>query len=291
MIPSQNEKINTILCVIVLCFLMFNGCAPKRTDTIQLTTIPEGAKVTVNESYSGESPVSFYHKYRMTNDEDTIDIYLEKEGYYPTARTVYPLGLVSRIVEKDYVRGSNLGKGDTFPVEIYLRPDRSTANWEEIRTSNNLEALENFLKKYPDTTFYSEVKKVIKPLALDREKNELERIQEMIDSSELDEVPVTDIAKVDNLFVKQSSFNRKTLYFKGEGNSKSDRVTAKKYKLVKLHGLPGNTENIVSWKDNTKINNGVLYREDGSVVLIVPREVLPCELEFPDVLYNRVIVR
>jgi hypothetical protein len=289
--PSQHAKLNAILCVIVFCFLILNGCMPKRVDTIQLTTIPEGAKVTVDGKNSGESPVSFFHKYNIANDKDAIDINLEKEGYYPTSRTIYPLGLMARVNERDYVRGSNLGKGDTFPIEIYLKPDKSEAEWKEVKKSNNLETLENFLREYPDTSYISAARKLIKPLIADREKNELERIQEMIDSSELLRVPGKDIAKADNLLLKQNRFNNVMIYYQGEGDSKPKRVTIRRHKLIKLHDLPGNSKNTISWKNNKIINTGILYMKDDSIVLIFPREVLPCELEFPDVLYNRVIVR
>ena len=281
-----------MLCIIVFCFLMFNGCA-KKLNTLQLTTVPTDANVTANGKYYGTSPVSIPQEYdgMMGQKGDPVEITIEKAGYYPTVRTVYPEGNVFRFFERDYLDGSKFGKGNTFPVEIYLKPDESTAEWKTAKLSNNLETLENFLKEHPDTTFYPEARELIKPLAVSREKNELERIQAMIDSSELDKVPVTDIAKYDNLLLKKGTYNRKTVYFKKEGSSKSERVTTRKYKLVKLHDLPNNTENIISWKDNARINTGILYLEDSSIVLIVPRKVLPCELEFPDVLYNRVVVR
>ena len=296
--PSQNIKLNIIPCIIVLCFLLVNGCAPKVTSTIQINTVPEGAKVTVDGTYSGESPVSFLHKYAVTNDDNKIDIDLEKEGYYPTSRTIWPFGLISRIQKKDYIRGSNIGKGDTIPFEIYLKPDKSAAEWNEIKTSGDLEKLENFLKKYPDTTFLPEARKAISPFVIDREKDDIEHIEEMLNSSDEfknrnlpNYLARLEIIKAHNVKIKKFSSGGEKLFYQKKDDKKMVPVTSEKFKVIKLHDLPGNTTNIIAWKNNRTFDAGLAYLKDGSFVLIVPKEDLPIELEFPDVLYNRVVVK
>jgi len=104
--------------------VMMAGCAG--TNTVRVSSIPDGAKLYANGEYVGETPKSVPSKHWMwfgIAGGDTVKLRLEKSGYKLTEKTVPFFELKHRFWQGDFTGGSEFGWGNTFTYTIHLEKE------------------------------------------------------------------------------------------------------------------------------------------------------------------------
>jgi len=110
--------------ILPVVLLLFAGCAG--TNSIKVSTVPEGARLYANGEYLGLTPRSVPSNW-WHGGGDNVQVRLEKDGYRTVEKAIPWSELNHRYWQGDLVGGSEFGLGNTFPYTIHLEPLASPA--------------------------------------------------------------------------------------------------------------------------------------------------------------------
>ncbi len=103
--------------ILVMTLVLVAGCCG--TNSLKVTTIPVGAKLYANGNYVGLTPCNAPAKWNFLWS-NTVRLKMEKSGYEPMELNVSTEECRSRERKGDCEKGSEFGKGDTFPYTFNL---------------------------------------------------------------------------------------------------------------------------------------------------------------------------
>jgi hypothetical protein len=112
-----------IPCVVAAMAAGLAGCVG--TSALRISSVPDGAKLYANGKYVGETPASVpvdWGYFVVYGHCDMTQIRLEKPGYQAAERKVTRLELGHRNRNGAYLRGSEFGRGRTYPYVFALQP-------------------------------------------------------------------------------------------------------------------------------------------------------------------------
>lgn len=95
------------------------SCGLTEFRDVVVTTSPQGADVYLNDRYAGKSPTA-----QKVPNRKQLDIYIDKDGYYPIEKTIIPEASFWGWLLWDRVEDKSLSlPEDTFEFRLEKMPD------------------------------------------------------------------------------------------------------------------------------------------------------------------------
>ncbi|MCZ2157512.1 MAG: hypothetical protein LC114_27060 [Bryobacterales bacterium] len=194
-----------------------------------------------------------------------------------------------------------------FAAEAETRADAARAraleaDWGQTMQANRTSAFREFIARHPGAPQEAEARLRIEAIVTERERTTLEPLRKAVAQAEsLDAVPLHlgDFAK--NLAIRapgslmnyEGAFIRVVgdPYARKPGEQAFEAITTRSFVILSIGQRPDAVADVIAHTAKISWPVGYMVDANGAMTLVVPAELIPCELEFVDAVRTRIPLR